>query len=240
MIMKKLMFIAAMAAFILMDVTASAQFVQSTGRFGGSSSSSAAPEALFSTVDFTYSPVTMAASSGDDSDSLEMTGISINWSQARNISNQYPVYLQYGAGLQYTWHTESDSDDDYYSFSSTTSFLTIKVPVNIAYNLMVPNTKVSIMPYVGLNANIHLLGQNNYTYEYSGSESSGSSDYFSEDDMGKNAYNRFVIGWQIGAMVSYQKFFVGIGYAGPVTNLYSDDKYKIYHEQTNLSVGIKF
>ena len=244
MIMKKLMFIAAMAAFILMDVTASAQFVQSSGKPSGTSSA-ADPEALFSTVDFTYSPMTINASSGNGSDSADMTGLSINWSQARLLTNQLPLYLQYGAGLQYSWYKDSDSyEGDYYSYSysATTSFLTLSVPVNVVCNFAVPNTPISVMPYLGLSANLHILGQTTTTMEEDGVEESKTYSFFSEDDMGSSSstYNRFVLGWQVGAMVSLDKYFLRFGYSGPVTNLYSQGEFKINTSQVNLSIGLRF
>ena len=243
MIMKKLMLVAAMAAFILMDVTASAQFVQSSGRPGGASS--ADPEALFSTVDFTYSPVTLKASAGDESDSVDMTGLSINWTQARLLTDQLPLYIQYGAGLQYSWYKDSDSyESDYYSYSytSTTSFLTLSVPVNVVYNFAVPNTPISVMPYLGLSANLHLLGQTTTTMEDDGDVESKTYSFFSEDDMGSSSstYNRFILGWQVGAMVSLDKYFLRFGYSGPVTNLYSQGEAKINTSQVNLSIGLRF
>lgn len=237
--MKKLMFIAVTAAFILMDVTASAQFVQSTGRSSGVSAADAEP--VFNTVDVTYSPVSYTVSAGEDSSNTDMTGISINWSQARLITNQLPLYIQYGAGLQYSWLTESESDDYYdVTVTSTISFLTVKIPVNVAYNFAIPNTAVAVMPYLGLNANIHILGQNKYTASYEGESESSTTNFFNEDDMGDGTYNRFVLGWQVGATVSYDRYFFGIGYAGPITNLYKEGSFKLNNSQVNISLGIKF
>ena len=231
--MKKSIFFAAVAAFMLMSVSASAQFVQSKG--GSKAAASATVEDVFNTFDVTYSPVTAKVSYKNESQTEDMNGVSLNWSQARVLTNQLPIYIQYGAGLQYTWMTDGEGD-----YKTMDHFLTVKVPVNILYNFVIPNTAVSIMPYVGLNAQVHALGQSKITYDYDGEKEVVTSSYFSKDDMGEDVWNRFVLGWQIGGMVAFNRYFVGVGYNGPVTNLYKEGEVKVNHSQVNISLGIKF
>lgn len=232
--MKKSIFFAAVAAFMLMSVSASAQFVQSKG--GSRGAASATVEDVFNTFDVTYSPVTEKVSYKNDSRTEDMNGVSLNWSQARVLTNQLPVYIQYGAGLQYTWKTESKDD-----YKSIAHYLTVKVPVNVLYNFVIPNTAVSIMPYVGLNAQVHALGQSKTTYDIGDGEKEVSKySYFSKEDMYDEPYSRFVLGWQIGGMVAFNRYFVGVGYNGPITNLYKEGDGKINHSQVNISLGIKF
>ena len=231
--MKKSIFLAAVA-FMLMSVSASAQFMQSNG----GSKAKASVEDVFNTFDLTYSPVTMKASYEGDSTTEDLNGLSLNWAQARLLTDQLPVYLQYGAGVQFTWKTDTSSND-YYDVKTTTSFLTVKVPVNVLYNFAIPNTNLSVMPYLGLNAQVHVLGQTKASQEYDGETETTKVNYFSKDDM-EDPYNRFVLGWQIGAMVSFNKYFVGIGYNGPVTSLYKNGDFKIQTSQVNISLGIMF
>ena len=219
---------------MLMSVSASAQFMQSNG----GSKAKASVEDVFNTVDLTYSPVTMKATMGGSSLTEDYNGISLNWSQARLMTDKLPIYLQYGAGAQFSWYTDSSSSD-YYDVKTTTSFLTVKVPVNVLYNFAIPNTNLSVMPYLGLNAQVHVLGQSKTSQEYDGETQTFKVNYFSKDDM-EDPYNRFVLGWQIGAMVSYDKYFVGIGYNGPVTSLYKNGDFKIQTSQVNISLGIMF
>ena len=219
---------------MLMSISASAQFMQSNG----GSKAKASVEDVFNTVDLTYSPVTMKASYDGESATDDFNGLSLNWAQARLLTDQLPVYLQYGAGVQFTWKTDSSEQYDV-NVKNTTTFLTVKVPVNVLYNFAIPNTALSVMPYVGLNAQVHVLGQSKTTQEYDGEKETSKFSYFSKDDM-EDPYNRFVLGWQIGAMVSFDKYFVGIGYTGPVTNLYKNGDYKINTSQVNISLGIMF
>ena len=228
--MKKSIFLAAVA-FMLMSVSASAQFMQSNG----GSKAKASVEDVFNTVDLTYSPVTMKASYEGDSTTDDLNGLSLNWAQARLLTDQLPVYLQYGAGVQFSWYTNDNSN-----VKTTASFLTVKVPVNVLYNFAIPNTNLSVMPYLGLNAQVHVLGQAKRSQEYDGGTQTDKINYFSKDDMGDHPYNRFVLGWQIGAMVSYDKYFVGIGYNGPVTSLFKNGDHKIQNSQVNISLGIMF
>ena len=219
---------------MLMSVSASAQFMQSNG----GSKAKASVEDVFNTVDLTYSPINEKTTIGDRSSTTDYNGISLNWSQARLMTDKLPIYLQYGAGAQFSWYTDSSSSD-YYDVKTTTSFLTVKVPVNVLYNFAIPNTNLSVMPYLGLNAQVHVLGQTKASQEYDGETETTKVNYFSKDDM-EDPYNRFVLGWQIGAMVSYDKYFVGIGYNGPVTSLYKNGDFKIQTSQVNISLGIMF
>ena len=220
---------------MLMSVSASAQFMQSNG----GSKAKASVEDVFNTVDLTYSPITMKETDGEGSYTDDFNGLSLNWAQARLLTDQLPIYLQYGAGVQFSWYTNSITAD-YSNVKTTTTFLTVKVPVNLLYNFAIPNTNLSVMPYLGLNAQVHVLGQKNTSREYEGETQTYKTNLFSKDDMVEDPYNRFVLGWQIGAMVSFDKYFVGIGYNGPVTNLYKYDDAKIQTSQVNISLGIMF
>ena len=232
--MKKSIFLAAVA-FMLMSVSASAQFMQSNA----GSKAKVSVEDVFNTVDLTYSPITMKSTMGGSSLTEDYNGISLNWSQARLMTDKLPIYLQYGAGAQFSWYTDSISYDDS-NVKTTTTFLTVKVPVNVLYDFAIPNTNLSVMPYLGLNAQVHVLGQSNTSREYEGETQTYKTNLFSKDDMVEDPYNRFVLGWQIGAMVSFDKYFVGIGYNGPVTSLFKNGDYKIQNSQVNISLGIMF
>lgn len=191
-----------------------------------------AQESVFNTADFTYSPVTLKAKTDGADVSTKYNAVSVNYDQARLLPVSLPLYVQYGAGLQYTWKTEKldgvkDSD----------TFLTLKVPVSVLYQFEVPNVPLTIMPYAGLNLQAHLLGQSKVSYEGESEKFS----YFSKDDMNGDPYNRFVVGWQIGARFMYQDYFIGLSYNGPVTNLYKySSDLKVRNSQFNISVGLRF
>ena len=64
--------------------------------------------------------------------------------------------------------------------------------------------------------------------------------FFDKDDMDDETFNRFVVGWQIGAKLAFNDFVLGIGYEGPVSNLYKEDDFKINYSLINISIGVKF
>ena len=162
--MKKLYFLLVIAALFFTSTTASAQFLNQ----GGRGSSSAEVSNVMNFADITYSPVNFKAKGdGSSIDIFDLNAISLNWGQARNIMNILPLYVHYGFNLQYAWKTDKDEDGGW-TIKETCSFLTAKIPVNLLYNLNIPNTAVSVMPYVGLNLQGHILGQEKYklTYDY--------------------------------------------------------------------------
>lgn len=229
--MKKIYFLVLAVAMMAFSVSASAQFMNSSS----SMSSSSAVESIFNTFDVTYSPMNLNAKYGDVTNSEKLNAVSLNWNQARAISTSVPVYLTYGAGVQYAWMTDSDDD-----WKSTSSFLTVKVPVNLLYNFNIPSTSVNLMPYVGLNLQGHILGQEKMTYSDGDSKETHNLNYFSKKDMDDEPFNRFVVGWQIGAKVAFNKYFVGVAYEGPVSNLYKEGDLKINYNGVNISLGLMF
>lgn len=186
-------------------------------------------------IDLTYSPVTLKASGNGTSISASMDAFSANWAQTMSLTDTQPIFLQYGAGLQYAWG--GDKETSYgTTFKNTISFLTAKIPVNVLYRLDIPNTEYAFVPYFGINLQGHILGQATYSYN----NVSETTNYFSKDDMGEGRYNRFVVGWQIGARLTYQRYFLGIAYEGPITNLYKENNVKLNMSQINLSLGFSF
>ena len=246
-IMKKIYFFIVAVALVLSSVTASAQFMNSSA--GSRYASTADVESVFNTFDLTYSPLKFASyndgkeTSDDDDITGDMNAFSLNWTQAYALTTSLPVYFQYGAGLQYAWKTDSDSGNDW-KMSSTVSFLTVKVPVNVLYCYTIPNTSVSLMPYVGLGLHGHILGQVKYSSTYDGETESETLNFFSKDDLEDEALTRFTLNWQIGAKVAFDRYIFGVGYEGPVTHLqkdkYENRTFTVNTHQVNISLGIRF
>lgn len=252
--MKKLIVIA--CAFLAFALTASAQFMNS-----GSASSAGKPARTkaassqdfgekFGTFSLTYSPFNLVSEyDGDTEDILDdgMNALSLTWTNAHNVLATQPLYVEYGLGLQWSFWSESDSEEDI-EYKSSVNFLSLKVPVSVVYDFAIPSTPVSVAPYLGLNLTGYLLGQQKASWKYTGEyadymdEASGEekTSFFSKDDMGDAKFSRFILGWHIGARVGFNKYFFGIGYEGPLTNFYKEGKGKIYSNQVNISLGLKF
>ena len=230
--MKK--FVIVVCAIALSVVTASAQFTTSGG---AKKSYSSSPDSKFGTFSVSYNPVTFKLTSGNSSTSRDMNGISLLWTDAYSVVPNVPVYFEYGVGAQWTFLNEKEEDEN-----ASINFLSLKVPVSLMYKFDVPQTEISLVPYAGLNLTGHILGQQKYQWDNGDSKESQTRSFFSKDDMGEDGtYNRFVVGWHIGAKVFIKKFLVGVAYEGPVTNLYKyDDDMKYNTSQVNISVGINF
>lgn len=114
------------------------------------------------------------------------------------------------------------------------------------YNFMIPNTGLSVMPYVGFDFGCYALGKMKYKYnmelgdygdygDYGDSEGEEEGDLFDEEVLGAN---RFIFDWHIGAKVAYNKFFVGVGYEGAITKFSDTPKSSV--NQVNISLGLCF
>ena len=205
--MKKIYFVIVSVMLLFSGATAKAQY--GTG------------EKVLNTVEFIYSPVTLSANAGGVNLSFNLNAIGVDWTQSYSIMQEAPVYLLYGGTFQYSWGAEDFNDKGL-------KFFTVTIPLSIAYDFVVPQTNVSVLPYAGLNVYDHVVGK------------SGSANLFDKDDMGGEPFEDFGIGWQLGAKVVYKNYILGVGYQGPISNLYSNDSAKINLSQVNLSVGIRF
>lgn len=206
---------------------------------------------LFNTVEVTYSPVKWNQKFERYTRTIDQNAFSLNYNQARQISYCYPLYVQYGAGLQYTFHTNKDQDDvkyngTYYSggFISRSNVVTVNIPMNIMYCFTIPNIDVNLMPYAGLDFSWNVAAVQNYTewISINGDKTSKTekTHMLSKDDMGGHPLRRVELGWQAGAKVSYGSLLFGVSYHGPFTNLQVYDDYKLRRSQVNISLGIIF
>lgn len=243
--MKKL-FVIACALFALCT-TASAQFMNAGGNAGGNGQGmSQDVESTFGTLRFSYSSMNIVSEYDGKKEGgfEEMNALSLEWTNAHNIMASQPLYLEYGAGLQWSFWSDEERNGDGDKYSQSVNFLAVKVPVSVVYDLAIPQTSFSIMPYAGLNLATYLLGQAETSYDSSEYSDSHTSSCFSDDDTEGEPWNRVVLGWQVGARVNFGKYFAGIGYEGPLTNFlkktYDGEKYRVYSNQLNITLGWKF
>ena len=241
--MKKLLLV---CACVMSAITASAQFVTSSQ--GNRNSSSAGMQngefpKVLNSVSFSYNPVMVdGLDTFEGKDEMTLNGISLGWTQSRAILKNLPLYLEYGLGLQYSF--KSDSIQDLIDVSL--NMFSIKVPVGLMYNFMIPNTGLSVMPYVGFDFGCYALGKMKYKYnmelgdygdygDYGDSEEEEELDLFDKEVLDAN---RFIFDWHIGAKVAYNKFFVGVGYEGAITKFSDTPKSSV--NQVNISLGLCF
>lgn len=218
--MKKLIILAAVA---VMGLNASAQFVGQ----GSSSTSSTEISKGWNTAYVQYNNVGIAGDLGDLSDETA-NGASIGYSRAFNIVPTIPLYVEAGIAAQFLYKSKSekyydDDDLDLYDEEKYSGYmLSAKVPVNVLYRFVIPNTEFAIEPLVGLDLRVNILGKYKlkYTYwdyDYPSYEIKYHSDedsynFFDKKDMGGNPAKRFQIGWHIGSNFAFKNYVLGFQY----------------------------
>lgn len=159
-----------------------------------------------------YNPMTLVYS--NDVEDKSYNGFTIGCNKAFSIAQSIPLFVEVGGALQAIFYTNDDNDNWDYKYS----LVSLKAPGNLVYKWRVSD-KVTLLPYVGLVMKLHIIG--NRTSEYTGR----STDYPDEDgktrclfdkkDMGSKdlTWNRFQIGFQIGANVMFdKKWYLGLSY----------------------------
>ncbi len=213
--MKKILLFSLMAA---MAVSADAQIVSSNTSMTKTTVVSE-PRAGWSAFNLEYIPFKF---SGDDTKTW--SGFGFSGTNATSITNSVPLFFEYGFGMMYVFGSEKDG-----GFKTSVSLMSFKVPLNLAYDFQIPNTKVHIDPFVGLNVRLNLLGEIKYEY--------GSDEYkidmFKKDE---GDGSRFNFGWHIGAKVRLDKFMIGAQYGTDFSEILKECKAR----ETVLSLGFCF
>ena len=220
--MKKTKFLVIVAALMVCSTT-SAQFTSSS-RSGSSVSTEG-----WNTFYFMYSPTTLEEKYDYKdvlkSGSVDLTGLSLGYERAIGLTQSIPLYLKVGGEVKYSFgkYTNEYKDDFKYSF------LSVKVPVSVAYDFSVTDN-IDILPYTGMYFRINAMGKQK------DEEDDRSEDCFSDYD-----WSRFQVGWQIGADVMFSKRYVaGINYSTDISKLYNEDGEKASSHAINIKLGIVF
>lgn len=215
-------------ATLAVATSASAQFSSSA-----QSSSSAGTEG-WSTLWVEWNPSTIKYDI-KNADDQSFTGLSFGYSQAFNIVQGKPLFLEAGLGVQYSFCTLGDEEDYYYydedEEEEKFNMFSAKVPVNLIYKFDIPNSSVALMPFVGANFRYNLSAKVSYGDE--------DVDLFDKKDMGssKATWKRFQAGWNIGLKARFgQSFLVGISYG----NDFSEIAKKTKISTTTIGIGYTF
>lgn len=176
---------------------------------------------FINTAEVIYSPVTFSVNMMGVDLSVNMNAVAIDWTQSYALMQDNPLYLLYGGVLQYTWGGKDFNDKGMQYFTAT-------IPLSLGYDFVIPKTKFSVLPYAGINVYDHIIGK------------AGDIDLFDSYDMEGEEFEDFGFGWQVGAKFVYDRYILGVGYQGPISNLYSADEVKVNLSQVNISLGIRF
>ena len=179
---------------------------------------------------------------------MKFNGISLGYSKAFSVSKELPLYLEAGIGIQYSYDkkTASAPMEDLSIQYSTKKFrmLSAKIPVSLSYKYDIPNIKVSVLPFIGVNFRVNALARQNtenvimkngvITYQQR-----SKADCFDSDDMGKSdfTWNRFQAGWEFGVKATYDsKYLIGLSYGKDFNEIGKNTKI----HTTSLTLGYLF
>lgn len=259
------------ACFMAISFMASAQFAASNSGFGPTTKTSTDISGHSSFyVQYNSFGVGEFADILDDMDaeSDKLTGFTLGGNKTISVDPSLPLFIEVGAGLTYAWakiYDEEESGECYwcedeYSMSEKESsqHLMINIPVNLMYKFKLPNSSITLEPYVGLNVKGHLLGQmkGKITYEACCDdiedvmdemmdeidEDDLTANYFDKDDMGGKKYvaKRVNVGWQIGANIDFGSAFVGVSYGSDFNKFMKVNSDEWTFSATNVTVGLRF
>lgn len=186
-----------------------------------------------------YKPIVMDV---DESGDLDMNGFSLDYVKAFRVGGNVPLFVEIGAGFQWARYFDKEEEEVEgveLTMEEKLTVASINIPVNLAYQCFLSN-QVSLTPYVGLNVKGHVLGKNSVWVkgEFMGEslEEEESINLFSKEDMEKDPCKRFVIGWHIGATVTYNRFNLGVSYGTDLTEFNTDTRFKT----TAVTLGVNF
>lgn len=186
-----------------------------------------------------YKPIVMDVKDAGD---LDMNGFSLDYVKAFRIGGDVPLFLETGAGFQ--WARYSDQETESFegieiSAEEKWTVASINVPVNLGYQCFLSD-KVTLTPYVGLNVKGHVLGEISITakaeYEGEVEKEEETLNLFDDEDMEEDPCKRFILGWQIGATLTYNRFNLGVSYGSDLTEFATDTKFMT----TAITLGVNF
>lgn len=191
---------------------------------------------------------TQVSAGGDlkgEMENFKLNGFGLNYIHGFSVSRSLPMFVEVGANVDFGFGNAFEEKYDGVSAKMKIQDINLQVPVNFAYRFNVVED-FTIAPYVGINFKLHLLTRGRIEAKEDGIKvESDWSNFFSKDDMGDDdTFNRFQMGWHIGATFQYTKFSFGVQYGTDFIPFYSYSE-KGYKEKINtanlkLTLGYNF
>lgn len=254
----KIKFLALVAAMMI-STTSFAQFSQSKSSSSSSNEISKGWNSLY--VQYNSIGTSYSLSSFDYGDeyqkAIDNSGLSdklnaftIGYNRAINVAPSIPLYVEFGAALQYAFYSDEASDEDkdsYYSYKYTEKYtghiLTAKVPVSLLYHVAIPNSDFAIEPFVGIDFKYNIIGtaKREVTYKYNNKTNKDKDkidNIFDKKKCDGHPANRFQAGWHVGANFVYKKAFIGISYGQDFSKFHDDIDLKF--NTLSATLGCRF
>ena len=156
-------------------------------------------------------------------DALMMHGVGMGWTKGINVTGKrLPLYLETGIVANF-------------AFGEGDKLFNFVIPVNVTYRFKIPNTKLYIDPYWGLNFKINYFWDNGYeTWK------TNNSNWFKAVDG-----NHFQMGTELGCNFDIWNFHFGVGWSYDFMKLadVSTRNYGLHVFKTSgvrVNVGVTF
>lgn len=163
----------------------------------------------------------------NDKKSMGLNGFAVEYIHGFGLSSTNPMYLELGAKFNMGFGSNTDE-----GYELKMQMMRLSVPVSYAWRFGLGDG-MALTPYAGIDFRFNVLGRVN-EIEPNGDES-GWNSVFSKDDMGEDdTWNRFQLGWHVGARFEYSRVFLGVSYG---TDFIKAFKYDEEGEKCHVTTG---
>lgn len=207
----------------------------------------------------TTSPYTFLGGAKNSGDlkwdkSGSFNGVGLEYIHGFGIGNK-PMYIEVGGKFSFTFFHKTakvsgdlEGYDAVGNFTMNQNLIRLGIPVSYAYKFHCGNN-FSVTPYAGLDFRFNLASsikyKENVTIYDDGDAYEDESDYdpinvFSKDDTADQAWNRFQLGWHIGARVEYLRYSLGLNLGTDFIPMWKYEKHNLSTFNLSLSLGYRF
>lgn len=197
-----------------------------------------------------------------DGISKNLMGASVGYSHAFSLINSSPVFIEPGIAFQYLLFSKNVSTADIYHIGKNQlddevkdkmELLSFKLPINVIYKFELPNTRISIAPFLGIILKINVSANektihseelknkiNHISQVSPGFSKFKNADGFDENLLKENAlyeeaWKVFQLGWQAGVNAYFgEHIMAGVSYGTDFMEVTKGAKF------INLSVSVGY
>ncbi len=205
----------ALAALFACGMTANAQSVQSTTPVTSG----------WQSVWFNWNK-SKVKSDYKEFNAIKFNQLSLGYSRAFSVSRDLPLFVEGGLGVQYSYDKETIKSNETANVYHTYKYKVFSAvaPAHLLYRWDIPSSKLSLMPFAGLNFRFNIIGRRRIEAAQIGENSiqnfgKKSCDVFENyidadnETYNNKAWNRFQWGWDFGVKLQYDKrYTIGLSW----------------------------
>lgn len=252
--MQKFLKVLAAVALITCAAPASAQFTGGGTSSGNVAKSYSADTNPYSRFSLSYDNTHLGANDKMDGwfngeDAMSLNGVGLEYIHGFSVSKTLPMFVEAGIKVQFGVGSVSDEVIDDINLILQDQQMSFSVPVNYTYRFPVGDG-MSIAPYLGINFKVHALARMREKVDDDDVQDYLEDEYkdfgkwmsvFDKDKMDKDGtWNRFQMGWQIGAGLNVKAFYIGLQYGTDFIPAFKYKKYAINTGNFAVKIGYNF